>query len=67
MQWDDFLSVDVAVRADSIVHRLLIGENWIELDNWRQPGGNFTNGKFGFHLSGRDEAALSEFAFVPER
>jgi hypothetical protein len=66
MKWDDLLSVDLAVREDSIVHRLLVGGDWIELDNWRQPGGNFTGGKFGFHIPGRDQVGLSQFAFVPE-
>jgi hypothetical protein len=67
LKWDDFLSVDIAVQADSIVHRLLIGDKWVELDNWKQPGGNFTTGKFGFHIPGRDQVGLSHFAFVPQR
>ena len=67
MKWDDFLSVDIAVRADSIVHRVLIGDQWVELDNWKQPGGGLTAGKFGFHIPGRDQVSLSHFAFVPQR
>jgi tetratricopeptide (TPR) repeat protein len=67
LKWDEFLSVDIAVQADSIVHRLLVGDKWVELDNWRQPGGNFTAGKFGFHIPGRDQVGLSHFAFIPQR
>jgi hypothetical protein len=67
MKWDDFLSVDIAVRADSIVHRVLIDDKWVELDNWKQPGSSLTAGKFGFHIPGRDQVGLSHFAFVPER
>ena len=67
MKWDDFLSVDITVQADSIVHRVLIDDKWVELDNWKQSGSNLTAGKFGFHIPGRDQVGLSHFAFVPER
>lgn len=67
MKWDEFLSVEIGVQADSIVHRVLVGEKWVELDNWKQPGSNFTAGKFGFHIPGRDQIGLSHFAFVPQR
>jgi hypothetical protein len=67
MKWDDFLSVDIAVQADSIVHRVLIDDKWVELDNWKQPGSSLTAGKFGFHIPSRDQVGLSHFAFVPER
>ncbi len=66
MKWDDFLSVDIGVTADSIVHRVLVDDKWVELDNWKQPGGHLTEGKFGFRIPGRDQVGLSHFAFVPE-
>jgi PEGA domain len=66
MKWDDFLSIDIAVTPDSIVHRVLIDDKWVELDNWKQPGSSFTTGKFGFHIPGRDQIGLSHFAFIPQ-
>jgi outer membrane protein assembly factor BamD (BamD/ComL family) len=67
MKWGDFLSVDIAVEGESIVHRLLTDGKWVELDNWRQPSSNLAAGKFGFHIPGRDQIGLSHFAFVPQR
>jgi tetratricopeptide (TPR) repeat protein len=67
MRWEAPLSVEVIVRPDAIIHRVLVGSEWVELDNWKQPGSNFTVGKFGFHIPGRDQVGLSQFAFVPER
>jgi tetratricopeptide (TPR) repeat protein len=67
MKWNDFLSVDIGVQGDSIVHRVLVDDKWIELDNWKNAGGDFTAGKFGFHIPGRDQVGLSHFAFQPER
>ena len=48
MKWDDFLSVDITVTADSIVNRVLIDDNWVELDNWKQPGSNFSDRQVRF-------------------
>ncbi|MEX2303389.1 MAG: PEGA domain-containing protein [Bryobacterales bacterium] len=67
MKWNDFLSVDIGVQGGSIVHRVLVDDQWIELDNWKSAGGDFTAGKFGFHIPGRDQVGLSHFAFQPER
>ncbi len=67
MKWNEFLGVDIRVAAGSIVHRVLVGDQWVELDNWRSTGTDLTAGKFGFHISGRDQVGLSHFAFVPER
>jgi hypothetical protein len=67
MKWNDFLSVDIGVQGDSIVHRVLVDDKWVELDNWKSAGGNLTAGKFGFHIPSRDQVGLSHFAFQPER
>jgi tetratricopeptide (TPR) repeat protein len=65
MKWGDFLSVDISVQSDSIVHRVLVGDDWVELDNWKSAAGDLTAGKFGFHIPGRDQVGLSHFSFVP--
>jgi tetratricopeptide (TPR) repeat protein len=67
MKWGGFLSVDISVQQDAIVHRVLVDDKWIELDNWKSAAGNLTVGKFGFHIPGRDQVGLSHFAFMPDR
>ena len=67
MKWNDFLSVDIGVAGDSIVHRVLVNDQWIELDNWKKAGSNLTAGKFGFHIPSRDQVGLSHFVFQPQR
>jgi hypothetical protein len=36
------------------------------LDEWREAGGKFTNGKFGFLLPGSDTIGISGFSFKPK-
>jgi hypothetical protein len=67
MKWGGFLSVDISVQQDAIVHRVLVDDKWIELDNWKSAANNLTAGKFGFHIPGRDQVGLSHFAFMPDR
>jgi hypothetical protein len=39
-------------------------DKWVELDNWTEPGRDFTKGKFGILVNGSDEVGLSNFAFT---
>jgi hypothetical protein len=56
------VSLQIEVTPSSIVHRLRKGSEWVELDAWQDPGGNFANGKFGLLINGRDQVALSDFS-----
>jgi hypothetical protein len=57
------LSIQVEVSADGVVHKLLQGEQWTTVDRWQESA--LAKGKFGFHIPGRDEVALSHFSFLP--
>jgi hypothetical protein len=63
LPWDGFLSIQVEVLADGVAHKLLQGEQWTSVDRWQESG--LAAGKFGFHIPGRDEVALSHFSFLP--
>jgi hypothetical protein len=62
---DEFLSIRVEISPDTILHRLFRGQQWTILDTWRVPGASFSQGKFGFHIPGRDKIGLSSFTFTP--
>ncbi len=59
-------TIRVEVSPDHVVHRLKTGDTWLTLDSWTEPGRNFSDGKFGFYISGSDEIALSDFKFTPK-
>jgi PEGA domain-containing protein len=50
---------------DKLVHSIKIGDKWLVLDTWQEPGRNFTEGKFAFLVQGNDEIGLSDFKFTP--
>jgi len=56
------VTLQIEVTPASIVHRVRKGNEWVELDAWQDPGGNFANGKFGLLINGRDQVALSDFS-----
>jgi hypothetical protein len=62
---DSILNIRVAVQADSITSYLYKNEEWTAIDTWREPGANFLQGRFGFHVPGRDKIGLSSFTFTP--
>jgi hypothetical protein len=37
----------------------------VVLDNWNAPDRNFTQGRFGVIVSGKDEVRMSGFSFLP--
>jgi hypothetical protein len=62
---NEFVTVSVEVYREAIIHRVFRNGEWILLDDWRAPGANFLRGRFGFHIPGRDQVALSSFTFTP--
>jgi hypothetical protein len=62
---DEFLTLRVEVSHDTILHRLYYNQQWTVLDTWQAPGADFSQGKFGFHIPGRDKIGLSSFTFTP--
>ncbi|MCB9384331.1 MAG: PEGA domain-containing protein [Bryobacterales bacterium] len=59
-----FLSFQVDVSANRIAVRLRNGDRWSTLDEYT-AGDNLADGKFGFHIGGRTQLALSHFTFFP--
>lgn len=59
-------TIQIDVAEGSIVHKLWDGSKWTVLDDWREAGRNFPNGKFGFLLPGSDTIALANFTFTPK-
>lgn len=56
--------IQIDVSPDRIVHRMHVGDQWMVLDSWTQPGRDFTQGKFGFLIQGNDEIGISDFKFT---
>lgn len=63
---DEYLlaSLQVEVAPASIVNRVRKGDQWVVLDTWNAPDRNFTQGRFGIIVSGKDEVRMSGFSFV---
>jgi serine/threonine-protein kinase len=56
-----FRTIQLRVSPTEIVHQIKVGDGWIVLDRWTQPGVNLSAGKFGFFLPGGDQVSLSGF------
>ena len=66
LDYDAFVSLQVEVTADAIVHRAYLDEEWIEIDRLEEPEAGFDQGRFAFQLSrSRDQIGLREFVFQP--
>jgi hypothetical protein len=61
-----YYSLEIAISANSIAHRLQEEGKWTTFESYNVPGGNLTAGKFGFYLPGGDEVAISNFSFTPK-
>jgi hypothetical protein len=59
----DYVSVMIAVTPGAVVHSFLVQQKWQEVDKWETPGGGL-QGKFGFHVPGKDQLGVSDFRFV---
>ena len=62
---NEFLTVRIEVSGDSIVQRAEQNGRSVVLDEWKHSGAEFTRGRFGFHVPGRDQIALREITFTP--
>jgi hypothetical protein len=62
----EIYTIQMDVAPGSIVNRLYDGATWVVLDEWKEAGRNFGDGKFGFMLPGSDALALSNFTFTPK-
>jgi hypothetical protein len=58
----DYISVQIAVTPTSITHHFLVQNQWQAVDKWERPGGGL-QGKFGFHVPGKDQIGVSDFRF----
>ncbi len=59
-------TVQIDVTPDHIVHKMLMGSDWVNLDTWAEPGLNVSGGKFGFMVQGDDEIGINSFTFQPK-
>jgi hypothetical protein len=57
-------TVQVEVTASSVVNKVRNGDQWVVLDSWTSPDRNFSQGRFGIIVSGKDEVRLSNFSFT---
>jgi hypothetical protein len=58
----DYVSVMIAVTPGAVGHSFLVQQKWQEVDKWEMPGGGL-QGKFGFHVPGKDQLGVSDFRF----
>ena len=59
-------AIQIDITPDHIVHKMMMGGEWIGIDTWAEPGLHFSDGKFGFLVQGDDEIGLTNFAFQPK-
>jgi eukaryotic-like serine/threonine-protein kinase len=55
-------TLQIVVSATEIVHEIKLGDAWVVLDRWTQPGTNLSAGKFGFYIPGGDQVSLLSFS-----
>jgi hypothetical protein len=58
----DYVSVMITTTPGAIVHSFLVEQKWQEVDKWETPGGGL-QGKFAFHVPGKDQLGVSDFRF----
>ena len=59
-------TIQIDVTPEHVVHKMLAGGEWVNLDSWAETGRNFSQGKFGFLIQGNDEIGLTDFKFQPK-
>jgi hypothetical protein len=65
LEKQDFYTIQLEIHPDTVITRYFDGKIWVQIDEWKQPGRNFTDGKFGFYIPGNDEYAVTNFSFKP--
>ena len=58
-------TIQVDIAPGQMIHRIMNNGQWQVLDTWKEPGRNFSQGKFGFIVQGNDEIGLTDFKFAP--
>jgi hypothetical protein len=58
-------TIQVELSPDRLIHKIQNGSNWMTVDDFSEPGRNFTQGKFGFLIQGGDELGVVDFKFQP--
>jgi hypothetical protein len=61
----EYFTIRVDVSPDAIEHYIRRGNQWAPLDSRKTPGAQFSNGKFGFYIPGKDEYAVNFFVYTP--
>ena len=63
---DKSFTIRIDVMPDHITQSIQRAGQWVVLDDWREGGRNFSDGKFGFLISGEDQIGISDFRFQPK-
>jgi hypothetical protein len=58
-------TLQIEVTPGGIVVKARSGDQWVMLDSWVAPDRNFTQGRFGIFVSGKDEVRMAGFSFTP--
>jgi hypothetical protein len=59
-------TIEIDVAPEHIVHKLRVGDAWLPLDAWSEPGVRYGVGKFGLLVQGNDQIGLTDFKFQPK-
>jgi len=62
---DGYISIQIDVSREAILHRIQREGQWQFLDEFRKPGADMLAGPFALRIGGRDQIGLSDFRFLP--
>jgi hypothetical protein len=62
----EYYTLQIDVANGAIVHKVHDGTAWRTVDDWKEPGRNFTMGQFGLLIPGGDQVGISNFSFHPQ-
>ena len=60
-------TMEIQVAPGRVITRIRSGQQWAVLDDWKDPGRDFSKGTFGFYIPGNDEIGLANFQFTPAK
>jgi hypothetical protein len=63
---DKSFTIRVDIMPDHITQSIQRGGQWVVLDDWREAGRNYSEGKFGFMIQGDNQIGISDFRFQPK-
>ena len=66
MDAQNYYTLQVLIGPSGITHKLHDGEKWITLNEWKEPGWNPTEGKFGLLIREGVEVCISNFSFTAQ-